>query len=467
MIGPLRIAVHPGRHFRAAADRVVAILEGIDGVVPAGRGQDSDVHIYVGGLPAETSGEQWWLEAVHSGVPGGSAFGALEIADRVPLAGIQLCARRGTKCVTLAEAWLRTDPYSPSRMVGRLWDAGLSLLHTAALRRIDATETVLPRSVPRQIELTAADRARLRARSAHGFTSIQGDEIFRSDHWSIGVVDAPIHRFLEPNFRPEVIWSPSDGAEIFCGDPFGVPEGRGVRLYYERFDFAHGLGTLATRTYSFGGWGPQENVLTLESHLSYPYLIEHASRRYVVPESGDAGLTMSYVLDEHEQEAIEPKLMLDFPALDSTVLEHDGKWWLFATDARIKHVDVLHIWFSEISPLGPWTPHRLNPVKTDIRATRPGGTPFRFEGSLYRPTQVGTTGYGGSVEINRIDLLTTRDFRETGVRQVHPFKDRPDGVHTLSAVGDTTLVDGKLRRVVPSTVTGRLKGKTGRFFGLG
>ncbi len=436
---------------------------GIDGIVVAGRGQDADVHLYVGGLPAETGEEQWWFEAVHSGVPGGSGYGALEIADGLPLAGSQLCSRRNGECFTLAEAWLRTDPHSVSRMVGRLWDASLSLLYEAALRRIDGTESPKRRSVPQIVDLSPADSARLRARAVRGFTSTQQDETLRSDHWAIGVVDAPIHRFLEPNYRPEVIWSPDEGREIFCADPFGVPERRGIRLYYERFDFADGVGTIATRSYSFGGWGPQENVLTLSTHLSYPYLVEHEGDRFFVPENGASGAAHAYRLQGDE--ARSPKRMLDFPALDSTIFTHDGRWWLFATDARVTHVDVLHIWYSDVGPLGPWTPHRLNPVKTDIRGTRSGGTPFRHEERLYRPAQDGTRGYGGSVAINRIDLLTPRDFRETTVRRVLPFNERPDGLHTLSAVGDQTLIDGKIRRIVPSSVKGRLKGKFGRLLG--
>lgn len=461
----VRIALHPARHARSVVDRIAALLRGLDGVAAAGRGQSADVHLYVGGLPEDVGSEQWWFEAVHSGVPAGSGFGALEIADRVPLTGLQLCAQRGGECVTLAEAWLRTDSHSPSRLVGRLWDAGLRMLNEAVLRRIDGTETPKLRSAPRQVELSTADRARLKARAAQGFTSTQHDETLRSDHWAIGVVEAPIHRFLEPKFRPEVVWSPDEGLEIFCADPFGVSEGGGVRLYYERFNFATDAGEIATRSYTFGGWGPEQKVLTGGSHLSYPHLIEHLGERFILPENGAAGVVAAYRIDGHEAEA--PLRMVDFPALDSTVLEHDGKWWLFATDARVKHVDVLHIWFSEVGPLGPWSAHRLNPVKTDIRGTRPGGTPFRFGGALYRPAQDGTQVYGSSLAINRVDVLTPTDFRETTVRRMPPFSERPDGVHTLSAVGGRTLVDGKIRRIVPSTLKGRLRNKTRRLFELG
>jgi hypothetical protein len=115
--------------------------------------------------------------------------------------------------------------------------------------------------------------------------------------------------------------------------------------------------------------------------------------------------------------------------------------------------------------MGPWRPHALNPIAVDVRGSRPAGTPFRADGILYRPAQDGTSGYGRAVAINRVDLLTPSDFRETTVRRIAALGGRGGGIHTLSAVGESTLVDGKIRRVVPSTLGDRVGGRLRRMLG--
>ena len=46
--------------------------------------------------------------------------------------------------------------------------------------------------------------------------------------------------------------------------------------------------------------------------------------------------------------------------------------------------------------------------------------------------------------ICRVDVLTATDFHETVVRVVRPLPGRyRHGMHTLSASGETTLIDGK------------------------
>jgi hypothetical protein len=88
-------------------------------------------------------------------------------------------------------------------------------------------------------------------------------------------------------------------------------------------------------------------------------------------------------------------------------------------------------------------------VKTDVRSSRPAGTPFVHEGSLYRPAQDCSRTYGGRIALNRIVTLTSEDFLEEPVALIEPVRSSryPDGVHTVSAFGEHTLVDGKRRRM--------------------
>jgi hypothetical protein len=104
----------------------------------------------------------------------------------------------------------------------------------------------------------------------------------------------------------------------------------------------------------------------------------------------------------------------------------------------------LHLWFAEALE-GPWTVHPGNPVKIDVRSARPAGSPFYIDGVLYRPAQDCSSTYGARVMINRVLELTRTGFREEVAAAVNPDPKGkyPAGLHTLSAMGERTLVDGK------------------------
>ncbi len=112
---------------------------------------------------------------------------------------------------------------------------------------------------------------------------------------------------------------------------------------------------------------------------------------------------------------------------------------------------------------GPWMPHALNPVKCDLRSSRPAGTPFIGEdGALYRPAQDCSRVYGGAVAVNRVTRLTPHEFEEVITTHLRPDLEGPcpDGLHTLSAAGDLTLVDGKWHEPLIARMAGALKRST-------
>ena len=65
-------------------------------------------------------------------------------------------------------------------------------------------------------------------------------------------------------------------------------------------------------------------------------------------------------------------------------------------------------------PLGPWKPHKRNPVKSDVRNSRPAGRLFYWNGDLYRPAQDSSQRYGYAMSINRVLRLTPDEFVRGG-----------------------------------------------------
>ena len=180
-------------------------------------------------------------------------------------------------------------------------------------------------------------------------------------------------------------------------------------------------------------------------HTSYPYLFEHLGQIYCVPETYQAREVSLYRAEEFPNRWVKVATLIeDLAGLDSTVFQHEGRWWLMATDNDDGPNRKLKAWYaSEL--LGPWKPHAANPVKVDARSARPAGTPFMHNGHLYRPAQDSSREYGGRVILNRVLRLTPTEFREEQAVVIEPdeYGPYPDGLHTLSSVGDMTVIDGR------------------------
>jgi len=273
-----------------------------------------------------------------------------------------------------------------------------------------------------------------------------------ADLWNVGVVRAPIERFLEPGFRPVVEWLPVPRPGTFRADPFGLARGGRATVLYEEFDYRHDVGTIAAC--ELGDRSEQSTTpvaIGPPVHLSYPFLFELDGEVLCVPETYQAREVGLYRADEFPSRWTKVATLIPgVPALDATVFRYADRWWLACAMQGSTERSHLHLYHAP-DLLGPWTPHLGNPVKVDIRSGRPGGTPFVHEGALYRPAQDASMTYGGRVVINRVTVLTPAEFDEEPAAVVEPLLESPypDGLHTLAAVGDITLIDAK--RVVAVT----------------
>jgi hypothetical protein len=103
----------------------------------------------------------------------------------------------------------------------------------------------------------------------------------------------------------------------------------------------------------------------------------------------------------------------------------------------------LHLFYAE-TPLGPWRPHRGNPVKADTRSSRPAGKIIYKSGTYYRPAQVGA---GYAISINQIGRLSPLEYSEQEVCRVLPdWADNLTGVHTLNHEDGLTVLDYQTKR---------------------
>jgi hypothetical protein len=274
--------------------------------------------------------------------------------------------------------------------------------------------------------------------------------LLRQPDWNIGIINAPIERLLSVGARPSITWLPSRPGH-YASDPFAVERDGVLHVLFEDYDQAVGVGSIMHLSIAADGRvSDPEIAIETGVHTSYPFLLEHGGSIFMLPETAAAGELVLWQAEHFPSRWRRVATLLPgIPAVDASVVRYEGRWWMFATRSDQGDNHNLFVWHAP-ELLGPWTPHLANPVKTDIRSSRPGGTPFVVDGTLYRPAQDGSRLYGGRVVVNRVEVLTGRTFREQPVASQgpQPGSPYPDGLHTLSAAGHRTLVDGNAMHLV-------------------
>lgn len=286
---------------------------------------------------------------------------------------------------------------------------------------------------------------------ASRFVVSQFRGLLRRDQWNVGVLDAPIHELLDGRPKRTVEWFPSLGRTRYLADPFLLSNGKGLAVLAEDYDYRTRKGAISVLAWgSDGSFSPPRHVLTPDTHASYPFVTRHDGALYCVPEQMEARRVDLFRATEYLDRWMRVATLIeDFAALDPTLFLFQRRWWLLCTDGDRGSNAKLHIWHAP-ELFGPWEPHAANPVKTDVRSSRPAGTPFVHQGALYRPAQDASETYGGRVILNRILRLTPTEFAEESVAAVEPDPEGPypHGMHTVAAAGDFTLVDGKRSRFI-------------------
>jgi hypothetical protein len=288
------------------------------------------------------------------------------------------------------------------------------------------------------------------------------------DSWNVGVVHAPIQKFLEPDFKPDVKWLPYKKKGMFIADPFIESSGERTEILAEEFDYDLNRGYIVRVRLNSRGGADVERILDNKRHLSYPYILHHNGINYVIPESSATREISLYRVDDRGGGLTRVgTLVKNFAGLDASIIRHEGRWWMFTTDGDGAKDSNLHLWYADDLE-GPWNPHAVNPVKLDIRSSRPAGTPFHHEGKLYRPAQNCSVTYGGSMILNRVLCLTPTKFQEEPVRELRHDGDSEYryGFHTLAAGDGITVIDGRCDEVNKELVRRKLAYKVRRAFGL-
>lgn len=348
----------------------------------------------------------------------------------------------------LREGWFKTRP-TPRR------DTDQMLLRAARWPALVLHAMAETRSAPvvaRRVSLPnpeAVPGLAGKARAARRFAGYALDSLrrrFCRERWSIGIVDRPVADVIREKRLGPVRWMSGQPEDRFHADPFPRLQDDGtLEVLVESAPYATALGHLARiRIGADGALIDETPILQAPHHLSYPSILRVPEGEFILPESWEADRLSAHAFGIGGMLARETDLVVGRALVDGTLVRHEGRWFLFACDRRDDDTTNLHL-FHAADWRGPFLPHPSNPVKVDVRSSRPAGALVMVDGQLYRPAQDCALRYGNAVAINRVVELDERRFREElhCVLRPDPQGPFPDGLHTINGIGELTVIDGQ------------------------
>ena len=273
-------------------------------------------------------------------------------------------------------------------------------------------------------------------------------ELFLIEDWNAAIIDQSLENILKNNSlnkdKLNIRWLPKPKNRVFSADPFIFTDKNGnSNLLYENYDYRARKGKISTTIIN-----DEKKKISVaieeDFHLAFPFILNHNNNIYCIPESFENNQIRLYKLDEATGnfQFIKP-LIENTAAVDSILFKHENLWWLFFTRKDLPSVN-LYAYFSKEFD-GNFEEHKNNPIKIDIRSSRPAGAPFYFNGKLCRPVQDCAKTYGDKIHINKIEKLSPQEFSEKTIETITPIENSKfyKGIHTINSDGKYTVIDGK------------------------
>jgi hypothetical protein len=165
----------------------------------------------------------------------------------------------------------------------------------------------------------------------------------------------------------------------------------------------------------------------------------------MLPESGASRNLVLYRATNFPTEWERHKVLIEDRELaDPTLLEHDGRLWLFAAerDGAGSAADMMSVFYAD-GLHEPWRPHPTNPISIDRAGARPGGKIIKSGGRLFLPVQDCTKTYGGALGLSEIRRITVSEIDIAAATPIRPNGEWPyPRIHTLNRTGRLEVIDG-------------------------
>lgn len=153
-------------------------------------------------------------------------------------------------------------------------------------------------------------------------------------NWNIGFSEDTIETLFVNKAMGKVQWMKHNYRDRFFTDPFILETTEKTTiLLAEEFIFSESKGKIVRLIIDKKDKKLLEriNVLDLDTHLSYPFIIRMNKQIFICPENSQAGKVSLYLYDKNNHHATYYKTLIKEPLTDATITFPKGKYWLIAT----------------------------------------------------------------------------------------------------------------------------------------
>lgn len=399
----------------------------------------------------------WFFHHGMAGHASGAAAYFPELLGHHPVTSSYLLALPGPgrPVVRIAEAhaaseigWsLRRQRIAPFWKAAALPGAGLRSLQSNFKR----PEGISPRHAPPQAAEPVTNKSVLRFTARNLARTVDRRLRYsnKEAHWFVA------YRTNREQFVAQTGRFTADGFQTlpappghFYADPFVFAWQNRTFLFVEDYLYAEARGVLSVlELLPDGQFSPAREILNCPYHLSYPFVFQHEGEVYLIPETmASRRIELYRAVEMPLRWELVKVLQEDLEAVDTTLWVEDGIFYFFTNLVRpgMTPNDLLYL-FTADSLTGDWRPHPDNPVSYDVRAARGAGKLFRMGDKLVRPAQDCSIRYGYGTQLNHVEVLTPRHFREKPLFRIEPdWAPRLIGTHTINSNDAVEAIDGQI-----------------------
>ena len=237
----------------------------------------------------------------------------------------------------------------------------------------------------------------------------------------------------------------------YWADPFIVEDSGKVFIFFEEYIFSKKKGHISVGELSECGKKiiNIKKILRGENHYSYPFIFKHKRRWYMVPETLDKNKIELYTSDNFPYEWRTVRtLVSDIQAVDSTILEKDGLFYLLTTVGTKEGRSLnnnLNIYYADDLLQGEFKPvNKIMRTHHGLYNSRMAGSIVTNGTNHFRLAQNCYNGYGSSININLINSIRQAEYSETYLMTL-PRPGWANRMHTYNESENFSIIDLNVR----------------------
>ena len=160
--------------------------------------------------------------------------------------------------------------------------------------------------------------------------------------------------FQFTNWRNLVMWKAvkiKNPVNHYLADPFVISINEKTYCFVEDYDYTLSRGCISLYELNENTATRYGEIISEPFHMSYPYVFEYESKFYMVPETCENKDIRLYVAEEFPYKWKFLKTIFnDVSAVDTTIIQKNGLWWLFTNIDPVNSGDCcseLFIYYSD------------------------------------------------------------------------------------------------------------------------